>query len=219
LGAQGRSRHPANTCSTFANMVATGRRSSVSGHKPQLRFSLMPSDDLVHQPSPQVRRVIARVSLTPEISRPEIRRRDTFTDWISADLPAWLTNSNREDLSLGVLLSAEDRHGALIHARTSFGVAGPRSGSGAAWCRYHPACSGKEGGDYHVCALDISESIDQMLGRDPELHRPPCLAWHSLLAALLAINLTVTVEQLQAIPMTLILDNEVEAELDHIQRA
>jgi hypothetical protein len=172
----------------------------------------MQRDDVEQRLSAQPCRVVAHVALVPETThhRPVDRE-------ISADLPEWLTKPQRDDLSLGVLLFTEDRHGRLIEADTSFGIAGPRNGAGAAWCRYHPTCSQGSSG-YRVCALDISESIDQMLGRDPELHSPPRLAWDSLLAALWAVDLHVTVERLQAIPLAVVLGDDVEAELDRIQR-
>jgi hypothetical protein len=171
----------------------------------------MQRDDVEQRPLIQLCRVVAHVALVPETTSDR-----SADDKISADLPEWLTTPQRDDLSLGVVLVAEDRHGQLIEADTAFGIAGPRNGAGAAWCRYHPACS-QGSNRYRVCALDISESIDQMLGRDPALHSPPRLAWDSLLAALWAIDLHVTVEQLQAIPLTVILGEDVEAELDRVQ--
>lgn len=157
-------------------------------------------------------RIIAHVSLVQESAR----NRRHVNHENSADLPEWLTTPQRGDLSLSVLLSIEDQPGHFISADTSFGIAGPRTGAGAAWCRYHPTCS-RESHSYRVCALDIAESIDQMLGRDPELHSPPRLAWDSLLAALRIAELPITVERLQASPLTVILSDDVEAELARIR--
>jgi hypothetical protein len=156
----------------------------------------------------QICRVTAHVSLVPDI-------RHSRAAGDELNLPHWLTSPQHDDLPLSVLLSAEVQPGRQVDARTPFGIAGPRRGAGAAWCRYHPACS-RGPGSYHVCALDISESINQMLGRDPALHRPPRLAWQSLLAALRAVNLYVTVEQLNEVPFFVILDDDVEVELARI---
>jgi hypothetical protein len=167
--------------------------------------------DAAHHPSNDLSRIIGHVSLVADSGQNSDVRVAT-----PADSPQWLKMRQRDDLSLSVTLSAEDQHGRLIAATTSFGIAGPSIGAGAAWCRVHPACS-RRFAPYRVCALDILESIDQMLGRDPALRLPPRLAWDGLLAALKAAEFPVTTEQLKAIPLTLILGDDVDAELRRVQ--
>jgi hypothetical protein len=154
-------------------------------------------------------RVIARVYLAPGFPK-------LVDDSYSQGIPGWLASPNQDDLALTVSLAAEDSRGGIIDAPVCFGIAGPRTGLGAARCRYHPACL-KAPNHYHVCELDIRESIDQMLGRDPELHRPPRLAWENLVAALQARRHSVAVDQLQALPLTVVLEQAVKEELQIAQ--
>lgn len=101
------------------------------------------------------------------------------------------------------------------------GFSGPRHGIGAIRHRYRgPQLSDDPDehdrllhSSYHVGLPDIQDAINQMLGRDPELHRPPRLAWHRLLAALASERVHVTEDELIAAPLTLQLSDEVRAEI------
>ena len=55
--------------------------------------------------------------------------------------------------------------------------------------------------------------INQMLGRDPTLHRPPRLSWGRLVGALSEAGIRVTERDLIAAPLTVELAPEVQAEL------
>lgn len=61
---------------------------------------------------------------------------------------------------------------------------------------------------------DIEDGINQMLGRDPELHHPPRLAWHNLISALSGAGINVAERDLIAVPLIVELSLEVQAELD-----
>jgi len=52
-----------------------------------------------------------------------------------------------------------------------------------------------------------------MLGRDPELHRPPRLSWGNLIKALAEHGIQVTEDELINAPLTIDLHPEVQAEL------
>jgi hypothetical protein len=65
---------------------------------------------------------------------------------------------------------------------------------------------------YHVGLSDVQDAVNQMLGRDPDLHRPPRLS-KKLLAVLAAEGAEATEEDLIAAPLTLQLSAEVKAEI------
>ena len=54
--------------------------------------------------------------------------------------------------------------------------------------------------DYRVQRRDVEDAINQLLGRDPEQHRPPRLSWPPLIDSLLEQGVTVTEEELIAMP-------------------
>jgi hypothetical protein len=66
---------------------------------------------------------------------------------------------------------------------------------------------------YHVGPHDIEDGVDQMLGRDPQQHRPPRLAWDGLMAALQAEGIEATEQELIDAPITVEFEPEVAAEL------
>jgi hypothetical protein len=55
---------------------------------------------------------------------------------------------------------------------------------------------------YHVGPWDIESAIDQMLGRDPNQHRPPRLSWTNLIKALGDEGIVVGEDDLIATPLT-----------------
>jgi len=114
--------------------------------------------------------------------------RDTLDPEEYARWMAHLRSPGRIDLL--VSLSAEDSAGRLIDAGATLGLSG------------------------HAARPDIEDGVNQMLGRDPRLHRPPRLAWDSLIAALGSAGIDATEEQLIETPMTVELDGEVQAALD-----
>jgi hypothetical protein len=61
---------------------------------------------------------------------------------------------------------------------------------------------------------DIEDAINQMLGRDPALHRPPRLSWQNVIRALEQAGIQVTERELILSPLTIELTPEVQAELD-----
>ena len=68
--------------------------------------------------------------------------------------------------------------------------------------------------NYHVGIADITDSINQMLGRDPDLHKPPILASGGLISALSDAGVRVTEDDLITLPLNVELDSAVQAELD-----
>jgi hypothetical protein len=101
------------------------------------------------------------------------------------------------------------------------GFSGPRDGFGAIVHRYRGPQLSQDPDEhqrlldstYHVGLPDLEDAINQMLGRDPELHRPPRLSWEKLRSALTAEGLEVTEDDLIAAPLTLELSDAVRAEI------
>ena len=129
-------------------------------------------------------------------------------------------SGNTENLNLHVSLCAEDNSGRRIHSgRRDFGIGGPRRG---VWHRWHgpPLPDDHEQAErlmlfeHRVDIHDIEDSINQMLGRDPELHRPPRLSWQNLIRALEQAGIQVTERELILSPLAIELTPEVQAELD-----
>jgi hypothetical protein len=68
--------------------------------------------------------------------------------------------------------------------------------------------------EHRVDVDDIEDGINQMLGRDPSLHRPPRLSWEKLIRSFENDGVQVTERELIAAPLTIELAPEVQAELD-----
>jgi hypothetical protein len=128
---------------------------------------------------------------------------------------------NPGDLRVLVSLSAEDRDGRRIDSGAlDFGMGGSRCG---VWHRWHgpplpvdAAEANRLMQDHRVDVHDIEDGINQMLGRDPELHHPPRLSWQNLISALAKVSISVTERDLIEVPLTIELTPEVQAELDRI---
>jgi hypothetical protein len=128
--------------------------------------------------------------------------------------------THASSLALQVSLSAEDGSGRRIWtAGRDMRISGPRTGI---WHRWHgpplprdPKEVERITGDGHpVDVADIEDGINQLLGRDPTLHRPPRLAWGNLIRALAEAGIAVSEDDLIAAPLTIELSREVEAELE-----
>ena len=126
-----------------------------------------------------------------------------------------------ECIELSVELTAQMSGGQRINGKGSFGIGAPRRGLGAIWHRYRgpPIPEGQDEVEYlqrnyRFGLPDIEDGINQMLGRDPELHRPPRLSWDNLITALAEHGVQVTEQELIEAPLTVELDDEVTADLD-----
>jgi hypothetical protein len=60
---------------------------------------------------------------------------------------------------------------------------------------------------------ELYDAVNQMLGRDPEQHRPPRLSWGQLIDALANVGVCVTEQELIDTPLTVELSPEVKAQL------
>jgi hypothetical protein len=164
-----------------------------------------------------VRHVFARVNLQ-STALAELQRRAPDL----SEKAVQVLSGSPENLSLHVSLSAEDSEGRRIaSAGSDFGISGPRRG---VWHRWHgpPLPDDYEEAarlalfEHRVDLHDIEDGINQMLGRDPTLHRPPRLSWQKLIEAFDEAGLSVTERDLTAAPLTVELAPEVQAELDRL---
>jgi hypothetical protein len=165
-----------------------------------------------------VRRVFARVDLQSTALADLERRAATQ----SGKPRLQFVSGGPESLSLHVSLSAEDIEGRRIGSPGSdFGMSGPRRGI---WHRWQgpPVPHDREEADrivlfeHRVGLHDIEDGINQMLGRDPTLHRPPRLSWDKLITALDEAGVSVIDRDLIAAPLTIELAPDVQAELERL---
>jgi hypothetical protein len=90
-----------------------------------------------------------------------------------------------------------------------------RQGIGAIWYRYRGPQLHEDPQEherllrdtYRVGLLDIQDAVNQMLGRDPDQHRPPRLSWDGLLTALAAVGIMTTEQELIDAPLRLVLSD------------
>lgn len=159
-----------------------------------------------------VTRVVATVHL-----------QSSWRDRLPADGSVRVVNLAAEEpthLGLQVSLSAEDRNGRRIQSQgADFAMSGSRIG---VWHRWHgpPLPDDYEEParlmlfEHRVDLHDIGDGINQMLGRDPDLHHPPRLSWHKLIRALSDAGITVTEQDLITVPLAVELSADVRTELD-----
>jgi len=168
--------------------------------------------------------VRARVALQPARDVHDIAKKV-----LDAPSPRWQPDPKtledalfRDELRLRVTLGVEDTKGGCIWSARDLKISGGKKGLNGVWWRYHgpPLPSGYEEGvrvieeNYHVGIADITDSINQMLGRDPDLHKPPILASGGLISALSDAGVRVTEDDLITLPLNVELDSAVQAELD-----
>jgi hypothetical protein len=104
--------------------------------------------------------------------------------------------------------------------RGTMGAGMPRQGIAAIWKRYSgpplpddPDQRDRALENYRVTRQDVEDAINQLLGRDPEQHRPPRLSWEPLIELLAGHSITVTDDDLIALPFTFEFSDQLLAEL------
>lgn len=126
-----------------------------------------------------------------------------------------------QQYGMNVSLAARLDDGREI-AGGGFGFAGPRDGLGAIWHRYRGPLLHEDPAEhdrllqesYHVGVDDLQDAVNQMLGRDPEMHRPPRLSWDRLQCALDDQGIRVSEQQLIDTPLELVLSASAAAEVN-----
>ena len=150
-----------------------------------------------------VDRIIARVMPWSGV---QVLVGDDSGDSDKNDQPAFAERRRAPDkLHVSVRLTALTTDGASVTSdRDDFGITLPHVPRGQ---RSRGAASAIKN-----LTRDIEESINQMLGRDPKLHRPPRLAWGGLIDALVGTGIVVTEQELIDAPLTIELSAEVKAQ-------
>ena len=109
----------------------------------------------------------------------------------------------------------------ITAAPARMGAAGPRRGIAAITKRYagsplpeDPDPRQRVLDAYHVQRHDVEDVMNQMLGRDPEMHRPPRLSWDPLIELLAEHGTAVSEDQLIAMPFEFEFSAEALAALE-----
>lgn len=128
----------------------------------------------------------------------------------------------RDQWSAEATLFAASADGKRITATPArMGAAGPSRGLAAITKRYAgPPLP--EDSDARRCVLDayrvqrhdVEDAMNQLLGRDPEIHRPPRLSWGPLIELLAAHGKVVSEEELIAMPFLFEFSPEALAALE-----
>jgi hypothetical protein len=113
--------------------------------------------------------------------------------------------------SADATLFAVSADGSRITAtHPSMGTAGPSRGIAAIAKRYagpplpeDPDARRRVLDAYRVQRHDVEDAMNQLLGRDPEMHRPPRLSWGRLIELLAEHGKVVSEEELIAMPFVL----------------
>lgn len=119
-------------------------------------------------------------------------------------------------------LFAEDRTGRrLLATHGGMSAGGQRRGISAIWKRYvgpplpdDPEAQRRALATYRVQRHDVQDAINQLLGRDPEQHRPPRLAWDGLIRELHEHGTDLGEEELIAMPFEFEFSPASESALD-----
>lgn len=127
-----------------------------------------------------------------------------------------------DHLAVNAQLFAELVDGTRLHVtRPTMGAGMPRQGVAAIWKRYSgpplpddPDQRDRALENYRVTRRDVEDAINQLLGRDPEQHRPPRLSWEPLIELLAGHSITVNDDDLIALPFTFEFSDQLLAELD-----
>ncbi len=140
-------------------------------------------------------------------------------DHVGAVVSVAVTN---KQWSADATLFAVSADGIRIEVpQSSMGAAGPSRGIGATTKRYQGPPLPEETDArqrvldaYRVQRHDVEDAMNGMLGRDPEMHRPPRLSWNHLIELLAEHGPVVTEEQLIAMPFRFEFSAEALAALE-----
>jgi hypothetical protein len=133
----------------------------------------------------------------------------------------WTAQPQQSGYGMNVSLAARLDDGREIRGG-GFGFGGPRHGVAAIWHRYRGPLLHEDPDEqwrlldetYHVGMADVQDAVNQMLGRDPELHRPPRLSWDGLQRALADHGIRASEQQLIDTPLEIVLSEPAAAEVD-----
>jgi len=120
-------------------------------------------------------------------------------------LVAMISSSEWQAEATLFAVSTDDRR--LLMTRATMSAGGQRRGIGAIWRRHSGPplptdCDERQRvlDTYRVQRRDVEDAVNQLLGRDPEMHRPPRLSWDPLIELLGDNGTVVTEDELIAMP-------------------
>jgi hypothetical protein len=132
-----------------------------------------------------------------------------------------VTTSDHEWQASAQLFAADQRGRRLIATHGGLGAGGQRRGIAAIWKRYagpalpdDPEARRRALNAYRVQRHDVQDAVNQLLGRDPEQHRPPRLAWDGLIQVLHEHGTDLGEVELIAMPFQFEFSPSSEAALD-----
>jgi hypothetical protein len=132
-----------------------------------------------------------------------------------------VTTSGEEWQASAQLFAADQAGRRLIATHGGIGAGGQRRGIAAIWKRYagpplpHDPEARRQALDaYRVQRHDIEDAVNQGLGRDPEQHHPPRLAWDGLIQVLHEHGTDLGEEELIAMPFQFEFSPASQAALD-----
>ncbi len=148
---------------------------------------------------------------------------DAQSQW-SPDLSDVEEALSRDELRLTVTLGIEDTDGRCVWSESGFHISGGKRGLSGVWCRYHgpPLPQRYEESveliqaTYRVGVPDITDRINQVLGRDPTLRPLWRDAWAGLIDAAIRAGHDSDEARLVRLPLTVELDEDVQRELDRL---
>jgi hypothetical protein len=163
-----------------------------------------------------VERVCASITLLSDAEKREQAER--FKD--RAEIVQNLLDPGRYQMygALTAILSDGARIATEVR---DFGFSGPKDGLGAIAHRYQGPKLSEDPEEqtrllretYHVGYTDVVDSVNRMLGRDPDVDPRPRLAWGNLIKALATADVNVSEQQLIDLPLDLALSDEVKTEI------
>lgn len=147
---------------------------------------------------------------------------DERTDLTEGGVRVQVVDGGRDLLAVLARLYAQLGSGErLVAGQYAMGMGMHRSGASAVWKQYvgppplpsDPVEQERFLAQHRVCRRDVQDAVDQMLGRDPEQHRPPRLSWETLIDRLAEAGIDVTEEQLIGLPFRCEFSARLHAEL------
>jgi hypothetical protein len=131
------------------------------------------------------------------------------------------TTGTPDHLSVSAQLFAEMNDGTRLRvSRETMGASMPREGAAAIGKRYSgpplpedPDEQHRALEQYRATRRDVEDAINQLLGRDPEQHRPPRLSWEPLIELLATRGITANKDELIATPFVFEFSQGLLAEL------
>ena len=147
---------------------------------------------------------------------------DERTDLTESGVRVQVIDGDRDLLAVLARLYAQlESSERLIACRYAMGIGLHRSGPSAIWKQCvgppplpsDPVEQERFLAQYRVRRRDVQDAVDQMLGRDPEQHRPPRLSWETLIDRLVEAGIDVTEDQLIGLPFRCEFSARLQAEL------